>query len=47
MMLESISKMHFTSNGCVAICLKMLTYYVYAPLFYQIDALPLNANYYF
>ena len=45
--LETISKMHLTSNGCVAIWFKMLTYYVYAPLLNQIDALPLNVIYYF
>jgi hypothetical protein len=31
--------MHLTSNGCVAIRFKMLTYYVYAPLLNRIDGL--------
>ena len=39
--------MHLTSNGCVAIRFKMLTYYVYAPLLNRIDALPLNVIYNF
>ena len=39
--------MHLSSNGCVAIRFKMLTYCVYAPLLNRIDALPLNANYLF
>jgi hypothetical protein len=39
--------MHLTSNGCVAIRFKMLTYCVYAPLLNLIDALPLNVIYNF
>jgi len=45
--LEAVLKMHLTPNGCVAICVKMLTYCVYAPLLNQIDALPLSVIYYF
>ena len=39
--------MHLTPKGCVAIRFKMLAYSVYAPLLNRIDALPLNASYYF
>jgi len=39
--------MHFTSNGCVAIRFKMLTYCVYAALLNLIDALPLKVTYNF
>jgi hypothetical protein len=39
--------MHLTSNGCVAIRFKMLTYCVYAALLNLIDALPLNVTYNF
>ena len=38
--LSKFSKVH-------PIWFKMLTYYVYAPLLNQIDALPLNVSYYF
>ena len=39
--------MHLTSNGCVAIRFKMLTYCVYAPLLNLIGAIPLNVIYNF
>ena len=39
--------MHLTSNRCVAIRFKMLTYCVYAALLNLIDALPLNPIYNF
>jgi hypothetical protein len=45
--LEAVSKMHLTSNGCVAIRFKMLTYCVYAALLNLIDALPLKVTYNF
>jgi len=45
--IEAFSKMHLTSNGCVAIQFKLLTYCVYAALLNLIDALPLNAIYNF
>ena len=46
-LLEAVSKLHLVSNGSVAIRFKMLTYYVYAPLFNRIDALTLNTIYNF
>ena len=44
---KAVLKMYLTLNGYVAIRFKMLTYFVYALLLNQIDALPLNAIYYF
>ena len=38
--LEVDSKPHLVSDGCVPIRFKMLTYFVYAPLFNRIDTLP-------
>jgi hypothetical protein len=45
--LEAVSKLHLALNGCVAIRLEMLTYYVYAPLLNRIDAFPLSEIYNF
>jgi len=42
--LEAVSKMHLTSNGCVAIRFKVLTYCVYAALLNLIDALEAYLN---
>ena len=47
MIIEPISKMHLTPNGCVNNRFKMLEYYRVCSTFESVFALPLDVIYYF